>query len=108
MIIYRPNRGGLRESMAEAREFESVKAMKEYIVQQHTEPGRGPAFYENDIVIDDHPMNDIRTGWHDTKYVCARAYFEWLSYPICIGHCATEYGSLEQSQRMCKVFLEGR
>lgn len=112
MIIYRPHRGGLRESMAEAREFESVEAMKEHIVRQHTDEELGPAFDANDIMIDDDPVIDRRVGWYDSNYVLAKRYYNddyvaKYGFPQCIGHCATDYGSLEQSQRMCKEFLEG-
>lgn len=35
MIIYRPHRGGLRQAMEEAVEFETFEVMKEYIVEQN-------------------------------------------------------------------------
>lgn len=109
MIIYRPHRGGLAESMAEAREFESVEAMFGYIAEMHTDPERGPAFMPKDIIIYWQVVDDSRVGWHDTKYVCTKRYFgEVYALPQLVGMCATDYGSLEQSQRMCKEFLEGR
>lgn len=114
MIIYRPHRGGLRESMEEAREFESEDQMKEYIVELHTYDALGgPAFGIKDIVIGPKGINpDFRVGWNDVRNVCVKKYFNedyMIQYgtPQCIGYCSTDYGSLEQSKRMCKEFLEG-
>lgn len=113
MIIYRPHRGGLRESMAEAREFESVEAMKKYIVEQNTIPEWGRPFSVKDIVVRKSEGADERVGWKNVRRVCIKRYYvqdyiELFGAPQCIGHCATDYGSLEQSQRMCKEFLEGK
>lgn len=113
MIIYRPHRGGLRESMAEAREFESVKAMKKYIVQRHTDEELGPAFSIDDIVLDGERCHDVRVGWWKGYLVCTKRYYsedymKLYGTAQCIGYCATDYGSLEQSHRMCREFLEGR
>lgn len=107
MIIYRPHRGGLAESMAEAREFITKEAMFDYIVEMHNEQERGPAFMPKDLVIvKQSAVDDSRTGWHDTMYVCTKRYFgEVYHHPQCVGMCATDYGSLEQSQKICKEFL---
>lgn len=35
MVIYRPHRGGLKEAMAEAKEFNSIDEMKRYICDKH-------------------------------------------------------------------------
>lgn len=37
MVIYRPHRGGLKEALAEAKEFESIEEMKAYIVKDWAE-----------------------------------------------------------------------
>lgn len=108
MIIYRPHRGGLAESMAEAREFESVEDMKEYIVQQHTDEELGPAFSADDIVFGVLQGTDSRIGWHNQQYVYTRRYYgEHYPDGLVIGMCSYDYRSLEQSQRMCMEFLEG-
>lgn len=113
MIIYRPHRGGLAESMAEALEFENIGDMEAYIVKMYgTIEGRKP-FNETDIVLTECPLDDPRTGWRDTRRVCINRYFNFdfaahYGKAQCIGFFATDYGSLEQPQRMCKEFLEGR
>lgn len=114
MIIYRPHRGGLAEAMAEAREFESIEAMKEYIVEHDGSiPEWGHPFEVDDIVIGENLGPDNRIGWNDVHHICTKRYYSedfMAKYgnPQCIGMCATDYGSLEQSQRMCKEFLEGK
>lgn len=111
MIIYRPHRGGLAEAMAEAMEFETIQEMKEHIVKEHTDEEMGPAFCIDDIVLGEETVNDHRNGWKDTRYVCVKRYYsdnfiENCGFAQCIGMCATDYGSLDQSKRMCKEFLE--
>lgn len=113
MVIYRPNTGGLQESMELAKEFENFDAMKEYIVEQKSKmaPEWGAPFSVDDIVISEESVDDKRIGWKDTRYVCVKRYYNedyMAKYgsPQCIGMCATDYGSIEQSKRMCKEFLE--
>lgn len=92
MVIYRPHRGGLEEAMAEAREFSSGEEMLDFIVAEHTDAERGPAFSLNDLVIGSEARHDPRTGWHDTRYVCTRRYYgERFDPPAPIGFCAEDY-----------------
>lgn len=96
MIIYRPHRGGLAEAMALEKEFETIKEMKEYIVQQHTDEEMGAAFEIDDIVIGDENAEDYRIGWNNTCYVCVKRYYsedfiEKYGAAQCIGMCATDY-----------------
>lgn len=102
MIIYRPHRGGLAESMAEAREFDSVEDMVNYIVEQHTDESIGPAFDADDVVFGAlEAINDQRIGWRNQQYVYTMRYYDnRYSSGMVIGMCSTDYGSLEQSQRM--------
>lgn len=107
MIIYRPHRGGLLESMAEAREFETWDELKAYLVKCYEDEELGKPFDVEDVVIGEVlGVPDHRIGWNDTRYVCITHYFnERYVLPYPIGHCATDYGSLERSKRMCKEFL---
>lgn len=97
MIIYRPHRGGLKESLAEAKEFESIEEMKAYIVKDWAEMYANigfpcAPFEADDIVLGEESKDDSRCGWHDTRYVCVkRMGKEIYSCPQCIGHCATDY-----------------
>ena len=92
MIIYRPHRGGLKEAMSEAKEFNNVEDMKEYIVKQHTDDVMGEAFSKNDIVLEEDGIEDKRTGWKDTRHICVKRYYnENFPIPQCIGWFATKY-----------------
>lgn len=87
MILYRPHRGGFREAMALAMEFDSIDSMKEYIVQEHTDQDFGPALSIEDIVIGDEERYDPRNGWY-TRHVCTKRYHnEIFPVPACIGMC---------------------
>lgn len=99
MIIFRPHRGSLAEAMAEAKEFNNVEEMKEYIVNQWNEGWKGEKklFTAEDIVInEDSEVNDERIGWEDSKYVCIKKlgeedYMKKHGCAQCIGMCATKY-----------------
>lgn len=102
MVIYRPHRGGLSASLAEAKEFETFEDMKKYIVETGREYYKSLGFvsapYEfDDIVIDESKkFDDDRCGWHDTMYVCVKRYgnndyMKECGTPQCIGMCATDY-----------------
>ena len=91
MIIYRPHKGTLPDSMAESKEFNNEQEMKEYIEAQWD----GYVSAE-DIVIHGDSVNDGRIGWEDTRYVCTKKFgeidnIEKYGVPQCIGYCATRY-----------------
>jgi hypothetical protein len=92
MIIYRPHRGGsVFEALAEAKEFNSIEEMKEYIVSKWD-----GYFSEEDIVLGNDVINDSRIGWEDARHVCVNKignedYIEKYGSPQCIGWCATIY-----------------
>lgn len=89
MVLYRPHRGGFQESVELAKEFDSIEAMMEHIVQEHTDPEMGSALSIEDIVIDDEEKFDSRNGWN-TRYVCTKRYYgENYAIPQCIGMCGT-------------------
>lgn len=99
MIIYRPHRCGLVESMVEAKEFDSSDEMKQYIVEQWTENRDGRKMFDvDDVVLGSEMVDDPRTGWHDTRYVCIKRfgdedYMAKYGSPQCIGMCAKDYDS---------------
>lgn len=106
MIIYRPHRGRLSEAMQEAREFNTEDEMKQHIYEEHkryfSKIGFDSAPFEiEDIVIkEDTVINDSRTGWHDTMYVCVNRYgnddyMEKYGTPQCIGMCARDYERMD-------------
>ena len=114
MIIYRPHRGRLAESLAEAKEFETEEEMKYHIMRQYRDYAGGmlkmehnyidvnprdipryidnPLFDLEDIVIGNDVSDDERCGWHDTRYVCVKRMGKDIyDCPQCIGMCATDY-----------------
>lgn len=102
MIIYRPHRGNIVESMAKAKEFETKEEMKQYICEQNEEYYKNLGYDDvpydfSDIVIDEESAHDDeRTGWKDTMYVCTKRYFDVDYIKIygkeqCIGMCARDY-----------------
>lgn len=98
MIIYRPHRGGLAESMQERKEFQTEEEMKQYIYEQHKryfaeiEFNTAPFEIEDIVIKEDTAINDSRTGWHDTIYVCVKRYgADKYDIPQCIGMCARNY-----------------
>lgn len=96
MVIYRPHRGGLAESMSEKVEFETIVEMKEYIVKKDFEVCGRPMLSVDDIVIDEKVTSDDRIGWEDVRYVCTKRYgtedlIKKYGCPQCIGYCATKY-----------------
>ncbi len=102
MIIFRPHRMGMNilEAMAEAKEFDSVEEMKEYIVKRFEGLASSKElFTANDIVIDENSaVNDDRIGWEDSMYVGVKRmgdedYMQKYGTPQCIGMCATRYRS---------------
>lgn len=87
MIIYRPHKGSLANSIKLAEEFNDEQEMKEYIVKQHNN-----AFNIEDIVIEDKTYSDSRIAWEDTRDICIkRCGKDVFIHPQCIGMCATKY-----------------
>ena len=91
-IIYRPHRGSLDQSMREAHIFNDEEEMKAWIVKEWTKSFGYKLFNTEDIVINKEEINDNRTCWRDTRYICIkRCGNEFYSHPQCIGMCATKF-----------------
>lgn len=77
-IIYRPHRGGLEESLANAVTFSSEEMMKKFIADEHNmymdyiNADIETHITTDDIVIDSNETDDTRIGWRDTRYVCLK------------------------------------
>lgn len=92
MIIYRPQRRELSESLKEAQEFIDEDEMKNYILNDWNNNGFGKLFDLNDIVISDEMSNDERIGWNKVRMVgIKRCGNELYNTPQCIGYCSYEY-----------------
>lgn len=105
MVIYRPLRGELAESLEEEKEFETFDDVKQYIVESTRSFYKSLGFVSSPYEIDDIVINeadktdDERCGWHDTMLVCVKRfgdedYMKEYGIPQCIGMCATDYQRL--------------
>lgn len=83
MIKYRPHKGGLHESMKQAKEFDDIADMLNYIEKQWE-----GYIDKSDIVIGESHGRDDRIGWNSWRYVCSvRCGNEKYPVPQCIGMC---------------------
>lgn len=82
-IKYRPQRGSLKESIQETREFSSIAEMFTAIATE----SHGLVSV-TDLSIGDDIINDERIGWKESRMVCTKRYGE-LRYetPQCVGFC---------------------
>lgn len=88
MIKYRPHRGSLADAMKEAREFETLDEMYEYIVNNRHELLR---YTKEDLSISENLGKDDRIDWKETRYVCTkRIGRDVYRVPQCIGMCSIE------------------
>lgn len=77
-MLFRLHRGGLAESMATVRWFDSVEEVKNHVVEHlisagyKTHTGRLPTV--DDILIRSYGGADTRIGWKDVHIVTAK---EW-------------------------------
>jgi hypothetical protein len=71
-VLYRPHRGGLAESMAESRVFDTVKEMEEFIVKQMKEVPGCEDFTVDDIFYRGPIGDDDRIGWKNVMYIMVR------------------------------------
>ena len=77
MILYRPHRGSLSDSMALAREFKTVDDMIKYVKNDWYD-----FIGECVFTIDDESTDDERIEWHNTHYVLVNGN--------CVGMCNLE------------------
>lgn len=74
MIIHRPHRGGLNESMKEARQFTSLGECINTLIQEHNN-SHSFQVTENDIYLIPYGLNgDDRIGWKDVFMICCAPY----------------------------------
>lgn len=74
MIKYRPHRGGLAESMAEYREFETAPEMLDHVHKECT-PWQ-EHYPREDMFIQSYgyPCPDERIGWTDTFLIMCKGH----------------------------------
>lgn len=90
MLIYRPHRGSLAEAMKEAKTFNSLEDIKNYVANEWNNLWRYQILNQDDIVLDEESHDDDRIGWKDVHYLCAKKigdedYIKEYGLPQCIG-----------------------
>ena len=92
MVIYRPHRGGLSESMKDHKIFDDFAMMRSYIASEMNSVCGSEILSPEDVVISTEYFKDSRIGWNDCRHVCIkRLGNEVFKYPACIGFCATDF-----------------
>ena len=87
MIKYRPQKSTLEESLNQAREFDTLDEMYDYIVSEWNE--QGELFSKEDLCVSDSSEKDCRTDWKETRYVCVKRMGNQVyATPQCIGICS--------------------
>lgn len=90
MIKYRPHKGLLDESMTNMREFNNLDEMYDYIISNWNNSGI-KLFDKEDLSISKDLGADMRIGWKETRYVCAKRMGSQIyEHPQCIGMCSIE------------------
>ena len=100
MIVFRPHKGSLYESLRLAMEFDSVEKMYDYIKVIHHDlvdyfsKNRNelcpPEIRDTELCVDEKVVYDKRCGWN-TRYV--------LCYGNCIGMCDLNWKKVEDGFR---------
>lgn len=90
MILFRPQRGALADSMKEVKRFNSFDEMKRFLVREYAHN-----FSESDVVVSGKPVYDSRINWKATRYVCVkkfagRDYIKMYGCPQAIGYCSEQ------------------
>lgn len=85
MLIYRPHRELLSEAMREAKTFDSLDKLKQYVVDWWNRLGKD-MLSTDDIVLGKETFDDERVGWKNCHYLCAkRLGKDNYAHPQCIG-----------------------
>ena len=87
--LYRPHRGGLVESMAECAVFVNEDAIKDHVIETYSH--YGVCLNREDVIIDPRSIDDERTSWGATRYVCV-THLDGPPFeiPQCVGMCCDE------------------
>lgn len=90
-VKYRPHRGSLDKSMSEAKEFNSIDEMRDFLVSDWNGMGFGEIFTKDDIVVCDDRGKDERIDWKECRYVLVSRMGAIRYCPVqCIGYCSIE------------------
>ena len=91
ILKFRPHKGSLDDAMQEAREFNTVDSMFEYIVSLWEQLELGKVLKKEDFCIGSWLGPDERIGWKACWAVCTyRCGNQEYNIPQCIGMCSME------------------
>lgn len=68
-IIFRPHKGGLDESMSEAKEFANVDELLNWICEQHNCSVPWFKITPKELYIEKQNFGDARVGWNNMFFV---------------------------------------
>ena len=89
MVKYRPHRGILSESMDEAKEFDTIDHMYDFILSDWNTGHK--IFDREDLSVSEDFGRDERINWKEYRYVCTKRIGEnKYDIPQCIGYCSIE------------------
>lgn len=89
MVKYRPHRGILSESMDEAKEFDTIDHMYDFILSDWNTGHK--IFDREDLSVLEDFGRDERINWKEYRYVCTkRIGKDKYDIPQCIGYCSIE------------------
>lgn len=75
---YRPHRGGLSDSMAEAKSFDSFDGAMVYAASFGVDPDGQILYTVSDLDVSGDGIFDPRTGWHNCRYIVSRRYGDYF------------------------------
>lgn len=91
MVRYRPHRGSLLDAMAEAKNFNSIEEMFDYILDDWNKSGFGYAFSKSDLSVSENLGADRRINWKECRYILTKRMGDKVyESPQCIGMCSIE------------------
>lgn len=91
MVRYRPHRGSLLDAMAEAKNFNSIEEMFDYILDDWNKSGFGYAFSKSDLSVSENLGADHRINWKECRYILTKRMGDKVyESPQCIGMCSIE------------------
>ena len=89
MNKYRPQRSTLEESLKEAKKFETLDEMYDFIISEWSQ--FGAVFSKEDLCVSEDTGKDYRINWKESRYVgVKRIGTQIFEKPQCIGICSIE------------------
>lgn len=108
MVIFRPHRGGLKEAMEEAMEFDSIDEMLKYICVKHNTAVPFFKIKTSDIYIQDMKDSDERVGWHNLYYLIFERWSKISNQEGYLKYFGIEENSTRPDEERERYIVEDR